>query len=189
MHTFRVLYICLIIAVYGFFTFFMLCFYMKHLRDQMDYDDRRRLARIVTETCAAISRRLNVFRTDRSQVGGRAAWKIPRIQNVLEHEFLHFPDRKWLESYRISKDMFEQLMRDLHSLQRQVTRLHYPVPVKTIVAMLLKRIGKGLDYREIGDKFGIGTSTACMKVNEAMKLLVSSKMHIISKLQRGIDFQ
>ena len=31
----------------------------------MDYDDRRRLARIVTETCAAISRRLNVFLTDR----------------------------------------------------------------------------------------------------------------------------
>ena len=50
-------------------------------------------------------------------------------------------------------------------------------------------LGKGLDYREIGDKFGIGTSTACMKVNEAMKLLVSSKMHIIRKLQRGIDFQ
>ncbi|KAK2572190.1 hypothetical protein P5673_002401 [Acropora cervicornis] len=67
--------------------------------------------------------------------------------------------------------MFEQLMRDLHSLQRQVTRLRKPVPVKTVVAMLLKRIGKGLDYREIGDKFGIGTSTACMKVNEAMKLL------------------
>ena len=85
--------------------------------------------------------------------------------------------------------MFEQLMRDLHSLQRQVTRLRNPVSVKTIVAMLLRRIGKGLDYREIGDKFGIGTSTACMKVNKAMKLLVSSKMHIISKLQRGIYFQ
>jgi len=90
----------------------------------------------------------------------------------LEHEFLHFPDRKWLESYRVSKDMFEQLMRDLHSLQRQVTRLRKPV--KTVVAMLFKRIGKELDYKEIGDKFGIGTSTACMKVHEAMKLLVQS---------------
>ena len=85
--------------------------------------------------------------------------------------------------------MFEQLTHDLRGLQRQVTRLRNPVPVRTIVAMLLKRIGKGLDYREIGDKFGVGTSTACMKVNEAMKLLVTSKMHIISKLQRGIDFQ
>ena len=99
----------------------------------------------------------------------------------MEHEFLHFPDRKWLESYRVSKDMFEQLMR---SLQRQVTRLRKPVAVKTVVTMLVKRIGKGLDYREIGDNFGIGTSTACMKVNKAMKLLVSSKMHVISKLQR-----
>ena len=122
-------------------------------------------------------------------LGGGAAWKIPRIQNVLEHEFLHFPDRKWLESYHISKDMFQQSTCDLQDLQRQVTRLHNPVPVRTIVAMLLKRIGKQLDYREMRDKFGIGTSTACMKVNEAMRLLVSSNIHIISKLQRGIDFQ
>ena len=60
MRAFGVQYIRLIIAFYGFFTFFMLCFYVKHLRDQMDYDDRRRLAQIVTETCAAISRRLKV---------------------------------------------------------------------------------------------------------------------------------
>ena len=144
MHALRVQYICLIITFYGFFTFFMLCFYMEQLKDQMDYDGRRQLAWIVMESCAAISRRLNVFLTERSQVGGRAVWKIPRIRNVLEH----FPDRKWLERYRVSKDMFEQLMRNLHSLQRQVTRLYKPVPVKTVVAMLLKCIGKGLDYRD-----------------------------------------
>ena len=97
MHAFRVRYCCLIIAFYGFFTFLMLCLYMKHASDDMDYDHRRRLARIVTETCTAITRRLCVFLDDRNQVGGRAAWKIPRIQNVLEHEFLHFPVRKWLE--------------------------------------------------------------------------------------------
>ena len=44
-----------------FLYLFHVVFYMKHLRDQMDYDDRRRLARIVTETCAAISRRLKVL--------------------------------------------------------------------------------------------------------------------------------
>ena len=152
MHLFRVQYICLLIVFYGFFNFVMLCFYMKHLRDTADDDDKRRLSRIITEVCANITSRLNVFLAETSDSGGRAAWKIPRIQNVLEHEFLHFPDRKWLESYRISKDMFEQLTHDLRSLQRQVTRLRSPVPVRTVVAMLLKRLGKGLDYREIGDK-------------------------------------
>ena len=189
MRLFRVQYICLLTVFYGFFNFVMLCFYTKHLRDTADDDDKRRLSRIVMEVCASITSRLNVFLAETSDSGGRAAWKIPRIQNVLEHEFLHFPDRKWLESYRISKDMFEQLTHDLRSLQRQVTRLRSPVPVRTVVAMLLKRLGKGLDYREIGDKFGVGASTACIKVNEAMKLLVSSKMHIISKIQRGIDFK
>ena len=155
----------------------------------MDVDDRRRLARIVTETCTAITKRIQVFLADRNEIPGRAVWQIPRIENVLEHEFTHFNDRKWLESYRISKEMFEQLACDLQGLQRQVTRLRKPVPIKTVVAMLLKRIGKGMDYREIGDKFGIGASTACKKVNEAMHFLVHSKLHIISKLQRGIDFQ
>lgn len=65
----------------------------------------------------------------------------------------------------------EQLVHDLQGLQRQVTRLHKPVPSKTVVAMLLERIGKGMDYREIGDKFGIRASTACKKVNEAMQSL------------------
>ena len=65
---------------------------MKHASDNMDYDHRRQLARIVTETCTAITRRLRVFLDDRNRVGGTAAWKIPRTQNVLEHEFLHFCD-------------------------------------------------------------------------------------------------
>ena len=30
-----------------------------------------------------------------------------------------------------------------------------------------KRPGKGLDYREIGDKYGVGASKACKKVNTA----------------------
>ena len=61
----------------------------------------------------------------------------------------------------------EQLARDLQGLQRQVTRRHKPVA------------GKGMDYREIGDKFGIRASTACKKVNEVMQFLVHSKLHII----------
>ena len=93
MHALRVRYYCLITALYGFFTFLILCLYMKYLRDGMDEDDRRRLARMVTETCAAITRRLHVFLANRNQVWGRAAWKIPRIEHVLEHEFLHFSER------------------------------------------------------------------------------------------------
>ena len=93
----------------------------------MDYDKRRRLA--LATIFAAIPRGLimNVFLTDRRQVEERAAWQIPRIENVLDHAFVHFSDSKCMESYRISKDMFEQLTRDLHSLQRQVTRLRKPV--------------------------------------------------------------
>ena len=57
MRLFRVQYICLLTVFYGFFNFVMLCFYMKHLRDTTDDDDKRRLSRIVTEVCASITRR------------------------------------------------------------------------------------------------------------------------------------
>ena len=33
--------------------------------------------------------------------------------------------------------------------------------------MFIKQLGKGVDYREIDDKFGVGASTACQKVNAA----------------------
>jgi transposase len=51
-----------------------------------------------------------------------------------------------------------------------------PVPVEVITAMVLKRLGKGLDYREIGDKFGVGASTANEKVNDAMLFLIKNKL-------------
>jgi len=46
-----------------------------------------------------------------------------------------------------------------------------------------------LDCREIRDKFEISTLTACMKVNKVMHFVVCFKIHIISKLQKGRDFQ
>ena len=49
MHAFRVRYCCLIIA---FFTFLMLCLYMKHASDDMDYDDRGWLARSTSLFCS-----------------------------------------------------------------------------------------------------------------------------------------
>ena len=55
--------------------------------------------------------------------------------------------------------------------------------------MAAKRLGEGMDYREIGDKNGVSASTACQKVNEAMHLLVKSKKYIISRLQEGRDIQ
>ena len=45
MHAFRVQYICLITSFYGFFTFLMLCLYMKHLRDAMELRWKRELLR------------------------------------------------------------------------------------------------------------------------------------------------
>ena len=55
--------------------------------------------------------------------------------------------------------------------------------------MLLKRLGKGLGDREIGDKLGIGASTACEKVNEAMRFAVETKKHTISRLQEGRNLE
>ena len=68
----------------------MLYLHMKYLTDGIDEDDRGRLARIVARTCVAITRRLHGCLANRNQVRRRGAWKIPRIEHVLEYEFLHF---------------------------------------------------------------------------------------------------
>ena len=34
--------------------------------------------------------------------------------------------------------------------------------------MSIKKLGKRIDYREIGGEFGVGSSTACKKVNTAL---------------------
>lgn len=63
------------------------------------------------------------------------------------------------------------------------------VPVVIIVAMLLKRLGKGLDYREIGDKFGVGASTAYKTINTKMSFLIETKKYMISRLQEGRNLE
>ena len=104
----------------------------------------------------------------------RSVWAFPRISGVLESEqaggraggrrVMNLSEQRWLESYRVPKRTFQQLVHSLQGVERAATRMRRPVPVVTIVVMLLKRLGKGLDYREIGDKFEVGASTACEKV-------------------------
>ena len=92
-------------------------------------------------------------------------------------------ERRWLESYRLPKRIFLRLVDSMRSLGRNTTRMRKAIPVNVVVAMLLKRLGKGLDYRESGDKFGVEASTACDKVNEAMKYLITTKNHTLNRLQ------
>ena len=119
----------------------------------------------------------------------RRVWAFPRISGVLESEFMNLSEQRWLESYRVPKRIFQQLVHSLQGVGRAATRMRRPVPVVTIVAMLLKRLGKGLDYREIGDKFGVGASTACQKVNTAMSFLIETKKYMISHLQEGRNLE
>ena len=116
-------------------------------------------------------------------------WAFPRISGVLESEFMNLSDQRWLESYRVPKRIFQQLVHSLQGVGRAATRMRRPVPVVTIVVMLLKRLGKGLDYQEIGDKFGVGASTACQKVNTAMSFLIETKKYMISRLQEGRNLE
>ena len=113
----------------------------------------------------------------------RTVWSFSRIQGIVENEYRHFNDRKWLESYRVPKTIFSQLCTFFNSLCGKTTQMRKPVPVQVITSMVLKRLGKGLDYREIGDKFGVGASTANEKVNDAMLFLIKIKLHTISRLQ------
>ena len=85
---------------------------------------------------------------------------------------------------RVPNTIFSQLCTFFNSLCGKNTQMQKPVPVQVITEMVLKQLGKGLDYREIGDKFGVGVSTANEKVNDALLFLIN-KLHTISRLQEG----
>ena len=89
--------------LYAVCTFLMMFFHIRKLQDDRYEEERLKFTRIK-----------DVLSTKEPT---RRTWEIRRYKHGFEDEFLHFPERKWLESYRISKDMFEHLVSEMQGLK------------------------------------------------------------------------
>ena len=70
--------------------------------------------------------------------------------------------KMWVRHLRMKKESFLYICRDLGPyLEKQQTRFREPIPVSKRIAIALWRLATGIDYRSIGQLFGVGRSTCC----------------------------
>ena len=72
------------------------------------------LSNVITTICFETRNKLHRFIAMRHTENVRSVWAFPRISGVLETEFMNLSEQRWLESYRVPKRIFQQLV---HSLQ------------------------------------------------------------------------
>ena len=82
--------------------------------------------------------------------------------------------RMWVEHLRMKKETFLYLCRDLEPfLKKKRTRFRESIPVSNRIAMALWRLATGMDYRSIGQLFGVGRSTCCKITHHVCDALVT----------------
>ena len=82
--------------------------------------------------------------------------------------------RMWVRHLRMKKESFLYVCRDLGPyLEKELTRFREPVPVSKRIAIALWRLATGIDYRSIGQLFGVGTSTCCKITHHVSDALVA----------------
>ncbi|XP_017351072.1 uncharacterized protein LOC108280525 [Ictalurus punctatus] len=78
-----------------------------------------------------------------------------------------FQPSDWLERFRMSKETFFHICNKLKPwLARQDTCLRPALPLEKRVALVLWRLASNVEYRTIGELFGVGRSTVCKCVRE-----------------------
>ena len=107
----------------------------------------------------------------------RRAWAWPRNQKWFD---LLLADRsldsQWPEHFRISRQTFEYLCDLLRpDLQRQDTRMRKATTVEKQVLVGLWRFATGNSFRNCGQQFGLGKSTAKEACNSFEEALLSRK--------------
>lgn len=85
----------------------------------------------------------------------------------------HWSNRMWIEHLRMTKETFNFICNELWArLRKKHTRFRRPISVEARVAMALWRLASGIDYRSIGQLFGVGRSTCCKITHDVCQAIL-----------------
>ncbi|XP_061444666.1 uncharacterized protein LOC133366041 [Rhineura floridana] len=103
----------------------------------------------------------------------RRFWARPRSTEWWDHTVLEtWDDNQWLQNFRMRKSTFLELCGQLSpALQRQKTRMRIPLSVEKRVAIALWKLATSVCYRDVGNQFGVGRSTAGSVVLEVCRAI------------------
>uniref|UniRef100_A0A8D0DHI9 DDE Tnp4 domain-containing protein n=1 Tax=Salvator merianae TaxID=96440 RepID=A0A8D0DHI9_SALMN len=123
----------------------------------------------------------------------RRFWARPRSTEWWDRTVLEtWDDEQWLQNFRMRKATFLELCARLApALQRQKTRMRIPLSVEKRVAIALWKLATSVCYRDVGNQFGVGRSTAGSVVLEVcraiQRVLMRSTVTVGNKLPEIIE--
>ena len=92
----------------------------------------------------------------------------------------------WIENLRMKKDTFNFVCTELaHVIPKKDTRFRRPISVEAKVAMALWRLATGIDYRSIGQLFGVGRCTCCKITHEVCQTILNVLLNRFIKIVTG----
>ncbi|XP_058038007.1 uncharacterized protein LOC131197673 [Ahaetulla prasina] len=123
---------------------------------------------LARQTCSAGFRRGGRLRSVE-----RRFWARPRSTEWWDRTVLEtWDDSEWLQNFRMCKATFLDLCARLSpALQRQKTRMRIPLSVEKRVAIAIWKLATSVCYRDVGNQFGVGRSTAGSVVLEVCRAI------------------
>lgn len=116
----------------------------------------------------------------------RRIWARVRSDNFWHHVMsAEFNAQDWLHNFHLSRATFEhacELLRD--HIATHDTAWRPATPVEKKVAVFLWRLANNCHYKVLSQLFGVGRSSACLVIKEAIQALV---LHLAPRLIRPCD--
>ena len=104
----------------------------------------------------------------------RTTWVRRRLRNYWDEVYNGdlWDDVDWRENMRMSRDTFDVICEHLRpAIERQDTRLRRPVPHHERVAITIWKLATVIEYRTLGQKFGLGRSTVCTIIHDTCEAI------------------
>ncbi|CAN8005038.1 unnamed protein product [Ixodes pacificus] len=116
----------------------------------------------------------------------RRVWARVRSDNFWQHIISpDFSAQDWLHNFHASQETFQHLCEALREhIQTQDTAWRPATPVEKKVAVFLWRLANNCHYKVLSQLFGIGRSSACLVLKEAVQALL---LHVAPRIVRPAE--
>ncbi|XP_071490668.1 uncharacterized protein [Diadema antillarum] len=117
----------------------------------------------------------------------RGAWSLPKSDHWWRVVVCQtFTEDDWMANFRMSKQTFNYLCQKLRpSIQKMDTRLRSAIGVEQRVAITVWRLATNVEYRTIGQLFGVGTATVCKIVHQVCEAIRDTLAASMIRIPRG----
>ena len=121
----------------------------------------------------------------------RHVWMRTRSSHFWEYIINRtFSDKDWYENFRIRRHTFKYLCEKLRPhIEKETTRLRYPISVELRVAVTLWFLATSTDYRTLSHLFGISKASVCMIVREVCRAIVENLTKQYIKIPNGNELR